>query len=263
MAWQVAGAQPLPSNPAPVAEPAPEAAKAAKKHEVPVPPALQPLSTPWRSPELTLAAEIDLRAGQANPAEKARTVEGGEFVENGWQAKGKLDRLSLELTEGFPAHEPGAIELDMTNLDFVNQIDGKKQHFFGLYSNPSGSHFILPANFFTLRGGLYNDKEGNRGIKVLWRGNAVRGEHAPFAARKVWNLKETYTWRAEWTKEELVMFLNGERIFGPAEFKDRNEAMPLKYVFLSRDGCPDTKIWFGFPGPIYQKLRVYRPAAQK
>jgi len=46
----------------------------------------------------------------------------------------------------------------------------------------------------------------------------------------------------------------GERIFGPAEFKDR-EPRPLKYVFLSRDGCPNEKVWYGFVGPVYRSSK--------
>ncbi|MGH9847206.1 MAG: hypothetical protein ACREEM_51575, partial [Blastocatellia bacterium] len=212
-------------------------------------------------PKLKLMAEIKLDSDKAAKADVKRAVTGGEFRSDGWQAKDRLDRFRLELKDGFAADEAGAIELEMSNLDFVSQVDGRKQHFFSLYTDASGNHFARSNQFFTLRGGNYNDAEGNRGIKILWRGGAERdrGEKAPFAARTVWDKQAVYVWRAEWTRDELVVLLNGERIFGPAEFKQR-EPRPLKYIFLSRDGCPKEAVWYGFAGPVYRKLRVYREA---
>lgn len=222
-------------------------------------PKAKPISAAWISPKLKLAEEINLTSATADKFEAQRVVKGGEVVTGGWKATDKLDLVKIELKRGFTSEESGAIELDMTNLDFPAQVTGRKHHFFNLYSHPSGDHFVQPNNFFTLRGGSYKDKEGNRGIKVLWRGGGERGELAPFATRKVWDAKATYTWRAEWTKNELVVFLNGERIFGPAEFKDRDKQMPLKYIFLSMDGITKP-VWFGFAGPVYKQIRVYREA---
>jgi hypothetical protein len=147
----------------------------------------------------------------------------------------------------------------MTNLDFDAQVNGRKQHFFSLYADPTGDQFNLRNAFFTLRGGNYRDDAGHRGIKVLWRGGHFRGEHAPYAARPLWDPNETYTWRAEWDEGELVVFLNGERVFGPANFQDRDPARPLRHIFLSRDGCLNEDVWFGFPGPVYREIRVFRP----
>jgi hypothetical protein len=38
--------------------------------------------------------------------------------------------------------------------------------------------------------------------------------------------------------------------------------MPLKHVFLSKDGIKKEAVWYGFAGPVYRKLRVFRPASQ-
>lgn len=32
---------------------------------------------------------------------------------------------------------------------------------------------------------------------------------------------------------------------------------PLKYVFLSKDGIKKETVWYGFVGPVYQRLRLY------
>jgi hypothetical protein len=216
------------------------------------------LAADWPSPELRLAETIALTGEEAGPNERLRIVEGGQFVDGGWQPTDKLDRMIIELVDGFSWHESGAIELDMTNLDFDAQVNGKKLHFFNLYADPTGDHFNVRNAFFTLRGGNYMNDAGHRGVKVLWRGDYVRDEHAPYAARPKWDPNATYTWRAEWNEEQLVIVLNGERVFGPAEFADRDESRPLAHVFLSRDGCLNEDAWLSFPGPIYQKVRTYR-----
>ena len=221
-------------------------------------PAHRDITAPWQPPALKLAGEIVLNAAGPSPLEADRKVLGGAFAPDGWRPAAKNDRLVLTLKEGFDWNKPGAIELDMTNLDFDAQVDGRKQHFFSLFANPVGSHRESPNAFFNLRAGEYKDKQGNRGIKVLWRGAEVRGEAAPFGARKTWDPKIKYTWRAEWTETELVVYLNGERIFGPAEFKDRHRTLPMRHLFLFRDGSPNEKVWFGFVGPVYQAARIYR-----
>jgi hypothetical protein len=215
---------------------------------------------PWTAPELKLAGTIALTSDRAGSAERLRLVEGGRFVEVGWQPTAKLDRMVVVLAEGFAWDECGTMELDMTHLDFDTQVNGKKQHFFNLYADPTGDQFNLRNAFFTLRGGNYRNDRGERGIKVLWRGEYVRGEHAPYAARPKWDPQMTYTWRAEWNREKLVIRLNGQRVFGPAEFGHRDKTRPLRHVFLSRDGCLNEDLWFGFPGPVYREIRTYREA---
>ena len=216
------------------------------------------LSQTWQSPDRQLAETIVLDGPQPSDAERLRIVEGGEFVDGGWKPRGKLDRMILELERGFAADVSGAIELDMTSLDFDAQVTGKKHHFFSLYSDPTGDQFNLRNAFFTLRGGRYRNDQGHRGIKVLWRGDYHRGEHAPYAARPKWDPSRKYTWRGEWNTKQLVIKLDGQRVFGPAEFGDRDQGRPLAHVFLSRDGSLAENVWFGFPGPVYQEIRTYR-----
>ena len=224
-------------------------------------PKAKPITAPWTSPKLALAEEIDLAAlaDSAHPALASHRVRGGRFTDEGWQAEHPWARFVLELADGFAHDEAGAVELDVTNFDYDQQADGRKQHFFSLYADPSGDQFRLRNAFFTLRGGgHYRDDDGRPGIKVLWRGEFIRGEKAPFAARADWDPDRTYTWRAEWTSEELVVFLDGERVFGPAEFADRDREMAMKHVFLSTDGIPKSHVWYGMAGPVYQALRLYR-----
>ena len=85
-----------------------------------------------------------------------------------------------------------------------------------------------------------------------------RGEETLFGAR-LWDPAATYVWRCEWNRQALCVYVNGERIFGPAEFNDRFPA-PLKYLFLSTDGIDGEqyKYWFGMVGPVYRAVRVYR-----
>lgn len=253
-------AQQAPSNPPP--PPREAAAPAQDEKDFSKRPPHKPITAPWSSPPVKLSADIRLTSAQRGGHETARTVKGGKFGPDGWQALDRLAMLTVELRDGLKFDEAGAIELEMTNLDFDAQVDGRKQHFFNLFTEPTGNHFVRTPdnNFFTLRGGNYKDKEGRRGIKVLWKGGGERGEAAPFAARPKWDPQATYIWRAEWTNNELVVLLNNERIFGPAEFKDRSARMPLKYVYLSKDGCPNEKVWYGIVGPVYKRIKVYRAA---
>ncbi len=212
----------------------------------------------WTVPALEQAAVIPLLSGEKTAIERLRLVRGGEYTVNGWQVKDKLDRLIIELIAGFAWNEAGAIELDMTNLDFDAQVNGKKQHYFNFYADPTGDPFNLHNAFFTLRAGNYKNDKGERGIKVLWRGGKARGEKAPFAARAEWDPQKVYTWRAEWDQDKFLVLLDGEKIFGPADFSQRDRARPLRYLFLSRDGALQEDVWFGFPGPVYKEIRIYR-----
>jgi len=216
---------------------------------------------------------IPLTSFEPTDTETFRIVRGGKFAMNGWQVTDSMDYVLIELKDGFAYNEPGAIELQMTNLNPLTQTTGRKQHFFSMYANPEGSHFSdvyteemkddnkqrMPLPFVSLRFGKdkYTDDNG-QGIKVLWRPNVKRHEKAPFGARSDWSEDKTYTWRMAWDQDSLSVYLNDERIFGPAEFNNRDKNAPLKYIFLSRDGNPKSHVWYGFPGPVYQELKVYK-----
>ncbi len=57
-----------------------------------------------------------------------------------------------------------------------------------------------------------------------------------------------------------VVYLDGERIFGPAGFNDRHRTMPLRHMFPFPDGVPQGNVWFGFVGPVHLAIRVHRQA---
>lgn len=82
------------------------------------------IAAPWQPPTLKLAGEIVLNAAGPSPLEEDRKVLGGTFAPEGWRPADKLDRLVLTLKEGFDWDQSGALELDMTNLDFDAQVDG-------------------------------------------------------------------------------------------------------------------------------------------
>jgi hypothetical protein len=215
---------------------------------------------------------IQLTSFEPSDAEAFRMVRGGKFAMGGWQAVDSMDYILIELKDGIAYNESGAIELDMTNLDPTTQTMGRKHHFFSLYANPEGSHFSdvytrdmkedekqrMPLPFVSLRFGekRYTDDNG-QGIKVLWRPNEKRFEHAPFGARSDWSKDKTYTWRMAIDRNHLTVYLNGDKIFGPEDLGDRDKNAPLKYIYLSKDGNPKPTVWFGFPGPVYKELRVY------
>lgn len=229
----------------------------AQEHEVR--PGVKDPSTPWTRPTLKPAEEITIDGPKPGKQETRRIAKGGKFTPKGWQATGKLDRLTIELNKGFTPNESGAIEIQMTGVDYDTQAIGPKMHFFTFHGAASGDDFTEQGKspFFTLRAGQYKDPAGHRGIKVLWRGGGTRGEKAPFGVRTKWDPTATLLYRAEWTPTELCVFLDGTRIFGPAEFHTRPNNAPLKHVFLSTDGIEKDK-WWGMTGPVYQRIRVYR-----
>jgi len=233
------------------------AAALAQEHEIR--PGLKDASVLWARPALKLAEEITISGPAPGKLETRRIAKGGRFTLQGWQATDKLDRLTIELRKGFGPAEPGAIEIQMTGVDFDAQAIGPKMHFFTFHGAASGDDFAEQgkAPFFTLRAGQYKDKAGQRGIKVLWRGGGTRDEKAPFGVRAKWDPSATLHYRAEWTATELCVFLDGVRIFGPAEFHQRPAAAPLKHAFLSTDGIEREK-WWGMTGPVYQRIRVFR-----
>ena len=211
----------------------------------------------WDPPALELTATIPLTSPDPSPAERARAVRGGAFGPDGWRPTDRLDRLRVDLKEGFGPAESGAVELTMTGPDLA-ATDGKKQHFFSLYADPTGDQFNLRNAFATVRAGRYANDAGERGVKVLWRGGAARGEKAPYAARPAWDPAAEHVWRLEFTPDRLVLTLDGERVFGPAAFAGRDPARPLRHVFLHRDGALHEGLWYGFVGPAYRELRVFR-----
>ncbi len=213
---------------------------------------------PAEKAPLVLREEISL-TGEKTSAGYAIKARSGKFVPDGWQSTDTLSQLKVSLTDGFKPGEAGAIELEVTNFDIISQANGRKNHFFNVYGIGSGNSFGATSGepFINFRAGKqkYGNEQG-QGIKLLWaaRGSDSREEKAPFAVRKSWDPRATYTWRAEWTDSELTCYLDGEKIFGPVEFGQRTGE--LKHVFLATDGIG--KIWFAFPGPIYKKLKVYR-----
>jgi hypothetical protein len=233
-------------------------------------------------------AEIPLTSATVSPYEEVRTVTGGSFVEGGWKATDSLCRIVMVLERGFKYNESGAIEIEMTNLDPVEQQKGRKHHFFNLYANPEGStwhrYFLepdrknkvgvnVPEPYFNLRFGNYGEAQGGRSIKVLWQGGGKRHEvshhnQVPFGLIKNWDKNKVYTYRVEWDTKQLVVYLDDELIFasqrfnnmekfGPDSFADRDKNAPMKYVFISRDNHDNPAVWYGMPGPVYKKVRVY------
>lgn len=217
-------------------------------------------------------SEISLDSEQPGDIEELRFVRGGKFVNGGWQSVDSLNYIMISLKDGFEYDEPGAIELEMTNLKPEVQCTGGKHHFLNLYANPEGSHFFREYNngeftnyikpslpFFTLRFGKekYVDKNG-QGIKVLWFSGKERKERAPFGTRCNWDISKTYVWKVEWDADSISVFMNGDRIFGPEEFSNRDKDAPMRYIWIAKDGYFREMGWFGFAGPVYKKLRVYR-----
>jgi hypothetical protein len=216
-------------------------------------------------------SEIDLTNDNPSGIEELRMVRGGVFVPKGWQSVDSLNYIMIALKDGFKYNEPGAIELEMTNLNPMIQATGKKQHFFNLYASPTGHHFakeyrdgkFIDLNpcypFISLRFGekLYTNENG-QGIKVLWRANEKRIEQAPFGARSDWDISKTYVWRMEWDEDSLSVFLNGLLIFGPKDFGNRDKNATMRYIWIGKDAHLQEGVWFGFPGPVYQKIRVFR-----
>ena len=217
----------------------------------------------------TMAEEILLTDDTPGPYAEAIIAKGGTFTDQGWQSLDSLSQLVIVLNDGFSADEAGAIELEMTNFNPLTQRTGKKQHFFSLYANSEGGNWTdeyrdgeyqkkdLALPYFNFRVGTY-DNENGRGIKMLWKADDKREEKAPFGARKDWSEKETYTWRAAWDADSLRCYLNGEKIFGPVAFGPRTPHSNLRYIFLSKDGMQKDHVWYGMPGPVYKKIRVYR-----
>ncbi len=232
--------------------------------------------------------ELDLTSDSGSDSEELRTVTGGEFVSGGWKATDSLCRIVSVLKRGFRHDEPGAIEIQMTNLDVVAQQNGRKHHFFNLYANPEGStwhRYFLESNrqekrggnveepYFNLRFGNYGEAEGGRSMKILWIGGGKRHEKSHFnkvnfGLIKDWDIKKTYTYRVEWDTKKLVVYLNDDLIFasqrfnddetvGPDSFADRDENAPMKYIFISRDNHDNPAVWYGMAGPVYKKVKVY------
>ncbi len=206
-----------------------------------------------------------------NPGEYAEAIiaKGGKFTKEGWQSTDSLSQVVIVLRDGFEPTESGAIEMEISNFNPLTQRTGKKQHFFSLYANPEGMNWIdefrdgeyqkkdLALPFFNFRVGTYDNEEG-RGIKMLWKADAERHEEAPFGARKDWSEDKTYTWKAVWDADSLSCYLDGEKIFGPVTFGPRTPHSNLRYIFLSKGGMRKDNVWFGMPGPVYKKIRVYR-----
>lgn len=244
--------------------PAPATARVERKGSTPPPPPglIRPLlvKTEFKRAPLKLAATLSLASANPSSAEVRRLAKGGKFVANGWQTMGKTDQLLIELKDGFGRGDCGALEIEMTNLNLPVQAVGPKHHLITVHGDPRGDAFIeRNCPFFSIRSGAqYKAPDGRMGIKMLWRGGSGRGEEGVFGARD-WDPRATYVWRCEWNQELLCIYLNGERIFGPAEFRERF-AMPMKYVFLSTDGIDNVeyKYWYGMIGPIYKTIRVYR-----
>jgi len=223
--------------------------------------------------DLELAASIDLTDHKMSVYESNRVVKGGEITSHGWKMTDSLDQYIIELRQGFLPYESGAIEVDVTNFDPMNQTTGDKQHFINFYGHPYGSQFGTPemrsTPFFTVRAGQKYGDETKKSFKILWRASADnRHEDRGFGERGDWDLKKTYTWRAEWDIDHLRIYLDGEKIFDTAERKEEEcfckRTAALKYVYLGSDNSWDfhehilKDTWFGFPGPIYKAVRVYR-----
>lgn len=214
--------------------------------------------------------EINLLDETPSEHEEVRIVNGGKFTKEGWQSIDSLNFIMFTLKRGFGYNEQGAIELEMTNLNPETQTTGSKQHFLNLYANPFGNHFgeewrdgkfhskkpELPFLSLRFAKNKYTDEHG-QGIKVLWKANKNRFEKEPFGTRKDWDKDKTYIWRAEWDADSLFVSLNGERIFGPADFANRDKNAMLRYVWLAKDNHFDP--WFAFPGPVYKKIRIFYP----
>jgi len=233
-------------------------------------------------------AEIPLNSDTVSDYEEVRIVTGGAFRETGWKATDSLCRIIMVLKRGFYHNESGAIEIEMTNLDPMEQQNGRKHHFFNLYASPEGStwhrYFLEPNRkgkvggnveepYFNLRFGNYGKAQDGRSIKVLWKGGGKRHEMSHhnqehFGLIKSWNKEKTYRYRAEWDTKRLVVYLNDELIFasqrfnntekvGRDSFANRDEHAPMKYIFISRDNHDNPGVWYGMPGPVYQKVKVY------
>ena len=225
--------------------------------------------SPAKAQNFEVKEEILLVDETPSPYAEAIIAKGGKFTDQGWQSLDSLSQMVIVLNDGFSADEAGAIELEMTNFNPLTQRTGKKQHFFSLYANPEGGNWAdeyresryqkkdLALPYFNFRVGTY-DNENGRGIKMLWKADDKREEKAPFGARKDWSEDETYTWRAAWDADSLSCYLNGEKIFGPVAFGPRTPHANLRYIFLSKDGMRKDNVWYGMPGPIYQKITVYR-----
>ena len=205
---------------------------------------------------LSLDFEDPLTSGQAVSGEAAKDVNGGTFTSQGWQSTSTSSQIRITLSTGFAPGESGALELDITNFDPVNQYSGDKHQFFNLYTRSDGSKADwenTAKGWWNVRGGKNYMTGDGAGFKFLLAPAGLDSRHEVrlIQDKNDWDTGRTYTLRAEWTSSEISLYLDGQKLTGPHDFGGRGE--DLAYVFIGKDN-----VYGGFSGPVYTALRVYR-----
>jgi hypothetical protein len=191
----------------------------------------------------------DLAQGQTQ-----KTNKGGTFVSQGWKASASSSQLFIVLEKAIGPTEVGALEVQLTNFNPIQQYRSEKHQFISLYSRPDGSKLNWDDNkkcWWNIRGGTGYMTSGGAGFKFLHHraGRATRVEVRLIQSKKDWDLTKTYTFRVEWTASGITFSLDGTRLHS-GNFGGRIEA--LKYIFLGKDN-----VYTGFTGPVYKNLKIY------
>jgi len=209
--------------------------------------------------QLNLIFEDRLSSGDTVPGEEGKYITEGAFVNEGWQSTSGSSQMVIALSNVFEPNESGAIEIDVTNFNPIDQYSSSKQQFINLYSFPDGNQnnwHDTDKCWWNLRGGTNYMESGGAGFKFLWAPASVDSRHEVrlIHSRTNWSTSETYTFRIEWSSTELTLHLDGQRLHGPVSFGGRSGS--LKYIFLGKDNN-----YPGFSGPIYKAVRVYGEGA--
>ncbi len=185
------------------------------------------------------------RAGET-PAE----VNGGQFVEAGWQANSDDSQLVYDLGRLLTHVE---VRLWLTNFDPASQSSADKHQILNMYAGRPGNHHDGDERgeaWWNVRVGHgYSDGPGVAGFKFLATSAAfaVRQEERLIQDR-VWDLAAAYSLQVVWDRGEISFGLADE---APLTTFQLPGPIAVRYLFIGKDDS-----YPGMVGPIYTRIRV-------
>jgi len=179
-------------------------------------------------------------------------VEGGELSDTGWLATSEDDLVLFMLPDAFGR---GAVEVDVSGFDPLNNCDFAKVDFLALYDRPHGStnagsvdetawaYYRAGTNYF--QDGVANLKTAAKGrdMGVGTAAAAVTGSVPEFDPSRA------YTFRIEWD-EDGIRWLLDDIIVRDISMTE----LYFKFLFLGRDNTSPAKTC---PGMFFSLPRIY------
>lgn len=190
---------------------------------------------------------------------------GGQIISGqGWVATSPTSRLKIILSQGFKGNDGGAVELDVTNLDY-SALSSDKHNIMTLYSwdhNGDGANdnfkYIRSLWTFRLGQNYTSDSYGHFALKGKAGTSEVYWENKATVPGGTWQSSRLYTIRMEWSsgsrtslpndsngievgdpETEVRLLINGQRVYTTQRMDFGGRSMRpehvLKYLYIGDD----------------------------